>query len=287
MIIKNKIFFGFLILLIMILIIGLIQGCRPIAEAIRGIIKDTSIDSNITADENHEEAVDHGIFSGIPNNYRISSVKIPGQAIDVDISGNFAYLTNDLGVLYIINIIDKEKPFVYGKYPGIDSANIVIARDDIAYVSYTEWIAGEEEYYTESGFKIVDISDKENPVVVGDYNTGNGKRKSVFGLFIDKDHAYLNTTTYFNESDSSTLEIINITDSSKPFIESSINIEGSPANIWIEGERAYLNTNYYDYENNDYTDESKFLIIDISDKSNPAIISSIDVPSNSWGNIYR
>ncbi len=283
MIIKNKIILVVLILLILILIIGLTQGCRPIAEAIRGIIKDTSIDNNITADENHEEAVDHGIFSGIPNNYRISSVKIPGQAIDVDISGNFAYLTNDLGVLYIINIIDKEKPFVYGKYPGIDSANIVIARDDIAYVSYTEWIAGEEEYYTESGFKIVDISDKENPVVVGDYNTGNGKRKSVFGLFIDKDHAYLNTTTYFNESDSSTLEIINITDSSNPFIESSINIEGSPANIWIKGERAYLNTNYYDYEKNDYTDESKFLIIDISDKSNPAIISSIDVPSNSWG----
>jgi len=283
MIIKNKIILVVLILLILILIIGLTQGCRPIAEAIRGIVKDTSMDINITADENHEEVVDHGIFSGIPNNYRISSVKIPGQAIDVDISGNFAYLTNDLGVLYIINIIDKEKPFVYGKYPGIDSANIVIARDDIAYVSYTEWIAGEEEYYTESGFKIVDISDKENPVVVGDYNTGNGKRKSAFGLFIDKNHAYLNTTTYFNESDSSTLEIINITDSNEPFIESSINIEGSPANIWIEGERAYLNTNYYDYENNDYTDESKFLIIDISDKSNPAIISSIDVPSNSWG----
>jgi hypothetical protein len=263
MIIKNKIILSFLILVALVLVIGLIQGCKT--------------------DEYDEPAVDHGVFSGIPNNYRIGSVKIPGQAIDVDISGNYAYLTNDLGVLYIINIVDKEKPFVYGKCPDIDSANIVIARNDTAYISYTEWLAGEEEYYTECGFKIVDISDKENPVVVGDYNTGNGNRKSVFGLFIDEDHAYLNTTTYFDESESSTLEIIDITSNSKPSIEGSISIKGSPANIWIEGDRAYLNTNYYDYEENDYTGESKFIIIDISDKSNPAIVSSIDVPSNSWG----
>ncbi|MFC2159721.1 transglutaminase domain-containing protein [Actinomycetota bacterium] len=286
MVIKNKILLIFLILLILTLIIGLVQGCCPISKAIGGIIKDPSAkNDNISTitDQYDEQIVDHGVFSGVPNNYRISSVKIPGQAIDVDISGNYAYLTNDLGVLYIINIIDKEKPFVYGKCPDIDSANIVMARDDIAYVSYTEWLEGEEEFYTECGFKIVDISDKENPVVVGDYSTGNGNRKSVFGLFIDKEHAYLNTTTYFDETESSTFEIIDITSNSKPLIEGSISIEGSPANIWIEGDKAYLNTNYYDYEENDYTGESKFIIIDIFDKSNPTIASSIDVPSNSWG----
>jgi len=286
MTIKNKTILSVLILLILVLIISLIQGCCPLSKAIGGIIKDSSIESgdiSKNADEYDELPVNHGVFSGIPNNYRVSSVKIPGQAIDVDISGNYAYLTNDLGVLYIINIIDKEKPFVYGKCPDIDSANIVIARDNTAYVSYTEWLEGEEGYYTECGFKIIDISDKENPAVVGDYSTGNGNRKSVFGLFIDKDHAYLNTTTYFNESESSTLEIVNITSNSKPFIEGSLSIDGSPANIWIDGERAYLNTNYYDYEGNDYTGESKFLIIDISDKSNPLIVSSMDVPSNSWG----
>lgn len=286
MIVKNKIISGSLILLILVLIIGLIQGCFPLSKAIGRIINDPSIESgSITRDtaDYDDLVVDDGVFSGIPNNYRIGNVKIPGQAIDVDISGNYAYLTNDLGVLYIINIIDKEKPFVYGKCPDIDSANIVIAHGDMAYISYTEWVEGEEEYYTECGFKIIDISDKENPVVVGDYNTGNGNRKSVFGLFIDKDHAYLNTTTYLDRSESSTLEIVNITISEKPFIEGSLSIEGSPANIWIKGERAYLNTNHYDYGEDDYTGESKFLIIDISDKSNPAIISSIDVPSNSWG----
>ena len=55
-----------------------------------------------------EETVDVEEFSGIPNSYLVSKLKVPGQAIDVNISGNYAYLTNDLGVLYVIDIKDKE-----------------------------------------------------------------------------------------------------------------------------------------------------------------------------------
>ncbi|MFZ3386079.1 MAG: hypothetical protein WA120_02770 [Candidatus Hydromicrobium sp.] len=51
-----------------------------------------------------EEAVDVEEFSGIPNSFLISKLKISGQAIDVDISDNYAYLTNDLGVLYVIDV---------------------------------------------------------------------------------------------------------------------------------------------------------------------------------------
>ncbi len=282
--IKNKKFSSLFILLIAAFITVFIQGCCFIPEAIKEFYTFFSEETKTPdTDINEDFAVDHGIFTEIPHNYRISSVRISGQAIDVDISGNYAYLTNDLGVLYIINIIDKAKPYVVGKCPDIDSANIVIAREDMAYISYTEWIEGEVDYYTECGFKIIDISDKENPVVIGDYNTGENNRKSVFGLFIEDGYAYLNTTTYFGESESSSLEIVNISNRGKPCIEGSIAIEGSPSNVWIEGERAYINTNYYDYEDNEYTGESKFLIIDISDKSGPHILSSIDVPPNSWG----
>jgi len=50
------------------------------------------------------ETVDAEEFSGVPNSYPVSKLKVPGQAIDVDISGNYAYLTNDLGVLYVIDV---------------------------------------------------------------------------------------------------------------------------------------------------------------------------------------
>jgi len=60
-----------------------------------------------------------------PNAYIVSQLKVPGQAIDVKVSGNYAYLTNDLGILYVIDVSDRSNPKVVGKCTGIDSANIV------------------------------------------------------------------------------------------------------------------------------------------------------------------
>ena len=88
MLIKKKTILSVLILLILVLIISLIQGCCPFSKAIGGIIKDSSIESGAAGkntDEYDELPIDHGVFSGIPNNYRVRSVKIPGQAIDVEL----------------------------------------------------------------------------------------------------------------------------------------------------------------------------------------------------------
>jgi len=208
---------------------------------------------------------------------------VSGQAIDVDISGNYAYLTNDLGVLYIINISDKAQPFITGKCPDIDSANIVIVREDLAFISYTEWIAGENDYYTECGFKIVDITDKEDPEVIGDYNTGNNNKKSVFGLYIEGDYAYLNTTTYTDGEQSNTLEIVDISNKNNPVFRSELVLGGSPANISVYNNTACININYYNYETDEYAGKSELLIIDITDRDNPLIDTAIEVPSNSWG----
>src|SRR5665647_1101074 len=70
----------------------------------------------------------------------LSKLKISGQAIDVKALGGYAYLTNDLGILYIIDVKDKENPAVVGKISGLNAANIVMLQGDYAYISYTEWI---------------------------------------------------------------------------------------------------------------------------------------------------
>src|SRR4030065_1785980 len=106
-----------------------------------------------------------------PNAYIVSQLKVPGQAIDVKVSGNYAYLTNDLGILYVIDASDRSNPKVVGKCTGNDSANIVIIQDDYAYISYTNWVVPEDnksqEVTSNCGFKIIDIKDKNNPEVVG------------------------------------------------------------------------------------------------------------------------
>ncbi len=204
----------------------------------------------------------------------------------MDIAGNYAYLTNDLGVLYIIDISDRERPLITGKCRDIDSANIVMVEGDIAYVSYTEWIAGEDDYYTECGFKIVDISDKERPEVIGNYISGQEGKKTVFGLYVENDFAYLNTSTYDGRSEVNTLEIVNISKKSSPVLSGELELMGSPANIIVDGDTAYINANNYDYDAGQYTDDSQLIIVDISDRTNPVMAGFLPVPANSWG-IYH
>src|SRR4030043_145091 len=178
----------------------------------------------------NEEPVDAGVFSGIPDSNLIGRMDISGQAIDINISGNYAYLTNDLGILYVI-----------------------------------------------------DIRDKENPRLVGNYNTGENNNKYVSGMFIDKDYAYINTSVEEGNLETSSLEIIDISEIRNPELVSKFEIDGLPLSIWIENDIAFVNVNFYDYEKREDIDESKLLVINIEDKNNPEIINSCRIPSSSWG----
>ena len=185
-----------------------------------------------------------------PNAYIISQLKVPGQAIDVKVSGNYAYLTNDLGILYIIDISDNSNPKVVGKCTGIDSANIVIVQDDYAYVSYTSWITPEDKKPQDvtsiCGFKIIDIKDKYNPKVVGNYISGQKSQKSVSGMFIKGNYAFLNSTLMLENTDESQLEIIDISDKGNPKVAGSCKIEGVPNGIFVKDNYAYINNSYVD-----------------------------------------
>ena len=275
-------------------------SCCLIPEAIKNII--SGIEGSISEDISEEEEVlpDEELpvteeeepekvitppqeFTGTPASYLVSTLKVPGQAIDVDVGKEYAYLTNDLGVLYIIDIRDKENPEIVGKCSGITAANIVIVDGSYAYISYADWITGEQDYYTECGFYIVDISDERNPVVIGDYNTGENNKKTVYGLYIEGDFAYINTNIWGEDEVESALEIVDIKDRAAPKMVSSIEVAGAPASVCVKGNFAYINTNMYDVEEDEYLEESELYVINIKDKKAPVIVGLTSVPSNSWG----
>jgi hypothetical protein len=226
----------------------------------------------------------------------LSKLKISGQAIDVKALGGYAYLTNDLGILYVIDVKDKENPAVVGKISGLNAANIVMLQEDYAYISYTEWIdpsaatestqqdsqSGTNNIYSKCGFKIIDIRDKKNPKLTGDYISGDNKKKSVQGLVIDGNYAYLNSTVMFDNYEESALEIIDIKDKANPALAGSCPIQGQPNGLFVQGDYAYANNSYYDYEKNDYTGKSSFFVINIKDKKKPVVSGSCEVPANSW-----
>jgi len=260
---KIKIKKIFLLLLIIIFLISYLISCRS---------------------GRNEEIVDAGIFTGIPDSHLTGSINISGQAIDISISGNYAYLTNDLGILYVIDIKDKKNPVIVGRCKGLESSNIVIAKGDYAYISYTEWISNDDnDIHTNCGFYIVDIEDRENPRLVGNYNTGENNSKSVYGMFVDKDYAYINTAVKDETPETSNLEIVDISEKGNPEIVSEFKIDGLPSSLWVENNLAYININFYDYDKKEYLNESRLLVIDIEDKNSPELINSCSIPSSSWG----
>ncbi len=267
------------ILLILILIPSLsLTSCCYLPFKIQN---ETSNNQNVKEDE---EPVEEMEFTGVPNSSLISSLKVSGQAIDVDVSGNYAYLTNDLGILYIIDIREKENPLVIGKCLGLDSANIVIVNDDYAYISYYSYKKNNDnEEYTDCGFYIVDVKEKDNPKLIYNYNTGEGNMKSVNCLFIEGDYAYISTSVMEKNSGKSRLEIIDISNKEAPVAAGWYEMGGIPSGIWIEDNKAYVNVNYYDYQKKEYTGISSLLIIDTKDKKSPELINSCGVLSNAWG----
>jgi len=221
-------------------------------------------------------------FTGVPDACIVSKIKVPGQAIDVDVSGGYAYLTNDLGILYVVNIEDRESPFIVGKCPGINSANIVIVKDSYAYVSYTEWEKEQDKVFTKCGFKIIDISDAEHPEVVGDYDTSENNEKTVYGMYIYGNYAYINSSTYQDNKEESKLEVVDISDKKNPKMIGFCKIKGSLSNLYVSGNFAYICSNIFDYEKKEYTEESFLTVVDISDKKNPEVVSSAKVLPNCW-----
>lgn len=271
-----------IIILVIISSLCLTSCCYRLLNIDRSGEEEEKEEKLIGIGEKDEETVDVEEFTGIPNSYLVSKLKVPGQAIDVDISGNYAYLTNDLGVLYVIDIKDKENPSIVGKCKGINSANIVIVKDDYAYISYTEWISDDNESYTVCGFYIVDIKEKEDPKLIGNYNAGENNIKSVYGLFIEDDYAYINTTVENENGEISKLEIVDLLIKRNPESASAYEVDGLPSGIWVKDDLAYININFYDYEKKEYIKDSKLLILDIKDKENPKFLNSYKIPSSSW-----
>ena len=97
---------SFIIILILIPVLSL-TSCCYLPLKVQDVIRS---EQNADGDSEPIEEIE---FSGIPNSSLISNLKVSGQAIDVDISGNYAYLTNDLGILYIIDISNKGNPSGY------------------------------------------------------------------------------------------------------------------------------------------------------------------------------
>jgi hypothetical protein len=109
------------IVLIALMIFG-VASCKTAIT--NGVSKTDSSNAESNGARTDPESSDSIVLEN-PHATILANLKISGQAIDLKVSGDYLYVTNDLGYLYVVDIKDKMNPEVIGKCAGIDAANIV------------------------------------------------------------------------------------------------------------------------------------------------------------------
>ncbi len=168
------------------------------------------------------------------------------------------YITNiDIG-LQIIDITKLTDPKIIGSVDTLDEAwSVVISKDET------------KAYVTDiAGLQIIDVSDPTNPKIIGSINTP-GRAQSVV-LSTDGNKVYV-------ADGSAGLQVIDVSDPVNPKIIGSVNTGAHVFDVVISpnGSLAFI------VEDNNSQDDffighEALKIIDISDPTDPHVISSID-----------
>ncbi|MBI4639566.1 MAG: hypothetical protein HY731_02665, partial [Candidatus Tectomicrobia bacterium] len=191
-----------------------------------------------------------------PRNPRIvGSRNTPGNANDIKVSGNLAFIVDGSSGLQILEISDPTNPIIIGAVDTPGNAVDVVIRGNLAFLADGH-----------VGLQIIDVSDPTNPFIVGAVDTpgsGNGVDVSpILNLAVIADGT-------------AGVQVIDITDPARPVRRGSIDTPGGANDIVFSGIFAVV------------ADGCGFSplfgglqIVDVSNPVNPSLVGSNDVRFN-------
>ncbi|NGX43499.1 MAG: hypothetical protein K940chlam7_01797 [Chlamydiae bacterium] len=178
------------------------------------------------------------------------SYNTPTYAMEVVISGNYAYVANRDSGLWIIDVSNITNPTFIGSHSTPAYAEAVAVVGNYAYVAAFS-----------SGLQIINVSNPSNPTLAGSYNTPD----LAYGIAVLGNYAYVGDM-------SSGLQIVDISNPSNPTLTGTYNTPGWSFRIAVLGNYAYI------------ADRSSGLqIIDVSNATNPIFSGSYKTPGDARG----
>ncbi|MHA2254928.1 MAG: LVIVD repeat-containing protein, partial [Candidatus Heimdallarchaeaceae archaeon] len=148
---------------------------------------------------------------------KITNITGSSVGYDVDIDGNYAYITGNDGYI-VIDIQNPAKPEKIGEFVINDGAFGIFVKDSIAYVA-----AGGQGLY------ITDVSDPTNPTLLGQENA-EGLTNNVFA---SGDYAYVSN---YDKG----LQIFDVEDLANPIKIAEYSYHGRADAIAVKNNFAYL-----------------------------------------------
>jgi len=267
-----------------ILIILLISLFIVIPNLLIGILRDNKIRYN--------EKPHHDIYDNLlPEESFVYYEDTIGNAMDVYVSGDYAYVADGLWGLAIIDISDPTNPGIpiyedtraaYGVYVSGDYAYIADYDSGLAIINisdptnpgtpvyedttgdaYGVYVSGNYAYVgdRDSGLAIIDISDPTNPgTPIYEDTIGDA-----YGVYVSGDYAYV---ANWNHG----LAVIDISDPTNPGTPVYEDTTGYAYDVYVSGDYAYLADG-----------TSGLAVIDISDPTNPGTPVYEDTTEWAWG----
>lgn len=205
----------------------------------------------------------------------------------ITISGDYAYLCAMTQGLFILNIADPGNIVFESNY--VPDPNFPVPNPSAIHFPNARGVAVRNEIaylcYDAGGLRIIDVSDKENPVETGHYaNPVMGDKPQAFNnIVLNGDFAYVAV-------DYCGMEVLNISDASDISQVSWWNPWQcqSPSNIWV-GSPGHTNQIAFDTASQLVfmsSAQSELSIVDVSNPSQPLLAGSygtVDNQLGTWG----
>ena len=197
---------------------------------------------NNTTSESQDTQTKSQKLQVLENPALVGSVYI-GNAYDVVVIGDYAYVAGGDGGLKIVNVEDPENPVSVSSLDTDGTAWGVAVVGSYAYVA---------DY--DKGFKIIDIATPSTPSLTGSLNTDGLAYRVVV-----VDYAYVTVV-------SAGLKIINITTPSAPSLVGGLKTDGDAYGIKRKGDYAYVADWYKGLK-----------VIDITNPAIPVLVGSLAI----------
>ncbi len=179
------------------------------------------------------------------NPVKVGYIDLPGNGYGVEVHGDYAYVSNLIKGIQIIDISDPTNPVLLSNYyPGNWSFYLTVV-DTLAYLG------------SNYGLEIINVADPLSPFRIGRVNLDR-----VFDVVVNGDYAYAANTGNAAQD----LAVVDISDPTSPFVVGrSGDIPGTPICVAVQGNIVYIGGD----------SGGGFASINVSNPSNPILLDAI------------
>lgn len=194
---------------------------------------------------------------------RVGGYRLDGEEPHVTVAGNSAYLALPSG-LEGVTVLDISNPANPARVSGI-TLHPASSATSSAVADGKLYVAGR------AGLFVFDVTQPENPVLLGDYDTHWG----VNGMVIAGNHAFLTEGRVG-------LHVLDIGASGQPVRVGTYRTTGIPGSLEVSGNFVYLTESSASWGSGQ--DMLRLHVIDVSNLSTPERVGGLDIgPSQGWG----